>query len=291
MIRLLAFVACAPLAVAANAQPAARRLPPVPLSGIPAAWKTPIAPFRIVGDIYYVGTRGIAAYLIRTRQGAILIDGTLEETADLVEHSIAALGVPMGQVKLLLSSHAHYDHVAGLAQLKADSGARLVTSAADRGAMESGHPVGDNPTATEFPAAKVDRTVRDGDTVQLGGSVLTARLTPGHTPGCTTWTMTVRERGRPLRVAFLCSLTVAANVLVGNRTYPGIVADYRRSFARMKAMSADVVLPSHPEVADVLGRRTRRDRGDANAFVDPALLGKIAAAAEQAFEAEFAKVR
>ena len=134
MIRPGLILTCSLLASAASAQPSLRPAP-VPLSGIPAAWKTPVAPFRIVGDIYYVGTQGIAAYLIRTPQGAVLLDGTLEETAGLVERSIAALGVPLSQIKVLLSSHAHYDHVAGLAALKADSGARLIASAADRSAL------------------------------------------------------------------------------------------------------------------------------------------------------------
>lgn len=139
---------------------------------------------------------------------------------------------------------------------------------------------------TTFPPVKVDRTVRDGDRVSLGGWTLTAHLTPGHTPGCTTWTMPVVDHGKRHKVVFLCSLTVAGNRLVGNRAYPGIVRDFRVSFVRAAAIRADIVLPGHPETADILGRARRAAAGQADAFVAPGLLRELAARSRTAFDAE-----
>ena len=256
----------------------------------PPAWTRPAAPFRIVGDIYYVGSEGLAAYLIRTRAGAILIDGTLEANVPGIERNIASLGVPLGSVKVLLNSHAHFDHAEGLARLKADSGATMMAMDADRRALETGVP----PSivsygVVKFPAVKVDRVLHDGDTVRLGGATLTAVKTAGHTPGCTTWTMPVVERGRTLRVVFPCSLTVAGNRLVGNTGYPGIVGDYRASFARFARIRADVVLTAHPEIAGVMERHARALAGTRDAFVDSALLPRIVAEAKAAFDAELIK--
>lgn len=253
----------------------------------PPAWSEPTAAFPIVGPIYYVGTKGLAAYLIKTRAGAILIDGTLEKNVPGIERNITSVGVPIRQVRILLNSHAHFDHAAGLARLKHDTGARLAIMDADVRAIETGTP----PSivsygVVRFPRGTVDRTLHDGDTVTLGGVTLTARKTPGHTPGCTTWTMPVRDGARTLRVVFPCSLTVAGNRLVGNAGYPGIVADFRRSFAVMAGVKADVILPAHPELGEVMARRDRAVAGARDAFVDPAALGRLVADAHAAFEAE-----
>jgi glyoxylase-like metal-dependent hydrolase (beta-lactamase superfamily II) len=253
----------------------------------PPAWTRPIAPFHVVGPIWYVGTEGLAAYLIKTRAGAILLDGTMAENVPAIERNIAALGVPIRQVKLLLNSHAHFDHAAGLAKLKADSGARLAAGVGDREALDTGVPPGEvSYGVIRFPAVHVDRAVRDGEQVRLGGVTLTAHATPGHTPGNTSWSMQLTDGGKTLEVVFPGSLTVAGNRLVGNRRYPGIVADFRRSFAMVAALPADVVLPAHPEGADVIGRRAAA--GDAQAFVAPGLLEKLTAEASVAFEAELA---
>ncbi|MBV1687246.1 subclass B3 metallo-beta-lactamase [Novosphingobium sp. G106] len=259
-------------------------------SDTPAPWSRPQRPFHVVGPIYYVGTEGIAAYLIQTRAGLILLDGGLEESVPLVERNIAALGFRLRDVKLMIATHAHYDHVAALAGLKRDTGAAFASSPGDRGAYETGTPPSQvNYGVIHFPALKVDRVLADGRPVTLGGVSMTPVFTPGHTPGCTSWTMRVTDTGRPLDVVFLCSLTVAGNKLVGNKGYPGIVADYRRTFARVKRMHADVVLPGHSEQADVIGRAQRRDGGNAEAFVDPALLPRIVAESEAAFDAALKK--
>jgi glyoxylase-like metal-dependent hydrolase (beta-lactamase superfamily II) len=259
-------------------------------AGDPPAWTRPTAPFPIIGPIHYVGTEGLAAYLIRTREGAILIDGTMAENVPAIRRNIAAAGVPIGQVRRILLTHAHFDHAAGIAGLQRASGARLVVGAGDAEAMRTGVPPGETSYGViRFPPARVDGVIRDGETVTLGGVTLTAHATPGHTPGCTSWTMRVVDRGRPLRVLFPCSLTVAGNRLIGNRRYPGIVADFRRSLAAMARVGADVVLPAHPEQADVIARGRRSAAGERDAFVAPDLWPKLVREAAAAFEAELAK--
>ena len=256
----------------------------------PPAWTRPQAPFPIAGPITYVGSEGIAAYLIRTSTGAILIDGTLAENAGMIERNIAAAGVRPRDVKLILVTHAHFDHAAGVAALKRATGARVVAGARDVRALETGTPPGETSYGViRFPPVQVDRGVRDGDKVTLGNVTLTARATPGHTPGCTTWTMRIPAKPRPLDVVFPCSVSVAGNRLIGNRAYPGIVADYRRSIAMLGALHADIVLPSHPELADVIAKGKRRQAGDTTAFIDPTLLPKIVAKAKVAFAADLAK--
>ena len=253
----------------------------------PPEWSRPIAPFHVIGPVYYVGTEGIAAYLIRSEAGLILLDGGLEQSAPLVERNIFALGFRPRDVKILIASHAHYDHAAALRQLKRDSGAAFLSSAGDRQAYETGTPPSEvNYGVIRFPPIKVDRVLREGRPVILGNVAMTPVLTPGHTPGCTTWTLRITQAGKPLDVVFPCSMTVAGNKLVGNKGYPGIVADFRQTFARMRRLPADVVLPAHPEFADVLGRARRRDP---NAFVAPGLLPRMVDEAEAAFATELAK--
>ncbi len=253
-------------------------------------WSEPTPPFRIVGSIYYVGTAGLAAYLIASPRGLILLDGTLEGNVPQIEANIVSLGFRLRDIRILLNSHAHFDHAAGLARLKRDTGAAMLASAGDRGALESGIP----PSVVDygvvrFPPVKVDRVLVDGEPVRVGDIAMTPIITPGHTPGCTTWTMTAVERGRPLRVVFPCSLTVAGNALIGNMGYPGIVIDFRRSFVRVGALKADVVLTAHPDIADVLARHARRDSGDVGAFFAPESLGHIVADASKAFDVELAR--
>ncbi|BCH23284.1 CAU/MBL1b family subclass B3 metallo-beta-lactamase [Mesorhizobium sp. L-8-3] len=258
----------------------------------PAEWTEPTRPFRIVGDIYYVGTKGLAAYLIRSGGEAVLIDGTMPENAALVEANVEALGMPLGDVDILLLSHAHIDHAGALAELKRHSGAALYASEGDRWALENGKHDGDSAYSfLTFPPVTVDHALKDGEVVTVGSLELTATLTPGHTKGCTTWSVPVIENGETLRVVFPCSLSVAGNVLAGNMTYPTIAADYRRSFGTVGAMEADVVLPSHPGLGGVLQRAARRDAGDPRAFVDRALLKRIVDDARAAFEKELSKAK
>jgi metallo-beta-lactamase class B len=258
----------------------------------PPAWREPAEPFRIVGNIFYVGSKGLAAYLIATPDGAILIDGTVEDNVPMIERNIDKLGYRMRDVKIVLNSHAHFDHAEGLAHLKRDSNAQMVASRQEAPALESGIPPSEMSYGVhKFAPVKVDRIIKDGKTVRIGKTELRAVLTPGHTPGCTSWTMTVSERGRPLDVIFLCSLTVAGNKLVGNAGYPGVAGDFRRSFGRLERMRADVVLPFHAEQVDLMGREKKRQAGDSGAFVHPGELQEIVAKARKDFEAEMAKAR
>jgi len=258
----------------------------------PPEWSTPVKPFKIAGNVYYVGTKGLAAYLIVSNQGAILLDGTTAENAPLIESNIEAVGVPLHTVKRLISDHAHHDHVGALAQIKQDTGAEFLASAGDTWALEHGRVRGDTsyrPRA--FAPIKVDRVVRDGETIELGDVTLIAHLTPGHTPGCTSWSTTVQDQGRQLNVLFLCSITVAGNILVGNHAYPEIVPDYRATFRTLKTMKADIVLPSHPDIADVIEREARREAGETDAFIDPQSLPSLVEHFSAEFETALAAAR
>ncbi|KQM66566.1 MULTISPECIES: subclass B3 metallo-beta-lactamase [unclassified Sphingomonas] len=258
----------------------------------PPEWSMPAEPFRIADNLYYVGTQGLSAYLIVSRDGAILLDGTLDRNAALIERNIRRVGVPLNRVRLIVSNHAHDDHVGAIARIKRDTGARFLASVADRWALEHGTSQSDvTYRPRSYPPVKVDRIVGDGEVVRLGEVALTAHLTPGHTPGCTSWSMVARDAGKLRRVLFPCSITVAGNRLIGNRGYPGIVADFRRTFARLAAMRADIVLPGHPEAADVIERGRRRRAGQADAFVDPALLPRMVTEQRAAFEAELAQAK
>ena len=272
-----------PLALAVAATPAlAAQDPP--------SWTEPTQPFAITDNIYYVGAKGLAAYLIRTADGLILLDGTMEENVPMIERNIAALGFRVQDIKLLLASHAHFDHAAGLAQLQRDSGARFLSSPGDRTAYATGVPPSKvSYGVVAFPKVRVDGTLKEGRAVTLGGVSLTPLFTPGHTPGCTTWTMTSPDAGTTRRVVFPCSMTVAGNQLIANPGYSGIVSDFRRTFPRMARLQADIVLPGHPEGADVLARGQRRAAGDKDAFLAPGLLATMTAEAQKAFEAELAK--
>lgn len=259
------------------------------IAEVPADWTKPVAPFHIIGNIYYVGTADLAAYLIHTKDGDILIDGTLEQNVPLIERNIAALGFRVSDIKILLNSHAHYDHAAGLAALKHDSGATLYASAADAPILERGS-ISFGPTASDhFPPVKVDRIVRDGETLELSGTKLTAHLTPGHTPGCTSWTMPVSEDGAAHTAIFYCSTTVAGNPLVNNKAYPQIASDYEASFAKLKTMKADVFLAAHAQFYHPQQKLALRKKGAPNPFVDPGELQRFVAASQRDFEAELAK--
>lgn len=248
----------------------------------PPAWTRPIAPFHIIGNVYYVGSEGLAAYLITTPKGAMLLDGTMEANVPAIEANIKALGIKLSDVKILLNSHAHFDHADGLAHLKRDTGATMMAMKGDVWALENGKHFGDQNYVGTFAPVKVDRVLTDGAKVTLGGVTMTALATPGHTAGCTTWVLPVRVKAGVKSVVFPCSMTVAGNKLVGNRQYPGIVADYRSTFDRMAALKADVVLPAHPEQAQVTTRK-----GDE--LLQPTLLPKLVADARAAFEKEWLK--
>jgi metallo-beta-lactamase class B len=247
-----------------------------------AAWNQPVKPFRIIGNIYYVGAANVSSFYIRTPAGAILLDGGLPETAPLIAKSIAELGFSIKGVKFLLNSHAHYDHCGGLAELKKLSGARMVASERDAVVLNTAQG-----GAGPFPAVHVDRVIGDKQTLALGGVTLTAHITPGHTKGCTTWTMPVTDAGKTYQVVFYCSTTVV-DKLVNNAGYPGIVADYERSFAELKKLPCDVFLAPHAGFFHLEEKRKQLDAGKLDAFVDPAEMQKYVDESEQDFRKQLA---
>ena len=249
-------------------------------------WNTPYAPFKVIGNIYYVGTAGVSSYLITSPKGHILIDGILAQSAPQIIGNVKALGFDIRDVKYLLNSHAHIDHAGGLAGLQRASGATMIASAADKPFLENGD-IGHGPSGgMKFPPVRVDRVIGDGGTVKLGGLTLTAHLTPGHSPGCTSWSMAAVGADRVRRqVFFHCSGTVAGQSLMPE-AYPGIVTNFRKTFAKVRTFKADVFLANHDNFFDLAEKRARQVAGDANAFVDAGELQRFNTLMEQRFEAE-----
>ena len=282
---LFALVALVSLTVAGEAQ-----TPRDLLAAMKVKWNTPTEPFKMIGNVYYVGTDGLASYLITSPQGHILVDTVMPESTAQIKASIEKLGFKIGDIKYLLNTHAHIDHTGGLAEMKQASGAQLVAGEADKPLLEGGYyPGAQEETALAFPPVKVDRTVREGDTVTVGDVTLTAHETPGHSPGCTSWTFTVKDGDASRSVLIFCSATVALNRLVPNPTYRGIVDDYRKTFARAKEMKPDVLLAPHPEMYDMPAKRARIAEGAPNPFVNPGEFNTYAARLEKAFEDSLAK--
>jgi metallo-beta-lactamase class B len=253
-------------------------------------WATPTPPFQMIGNIYYVGSEGLASYIIKTTDGLILIDTLMPQSTALIEDSMRQLGFKVSDIKLMLNTHGHLDHTGGLAQIKKESGATLVAGARDKPLLESGTYPGDEQREDlKFPPVTVDRTVQDGDRVTLGDVTLVARATPGHSPGCTSWETRVQDGGQDRSVLFFCSGTVALNRLVGRPTYPGIVDDYRATFAKAKTMKVDVLLAPHPEMYGMAAKRAAMKDGAPNPFVKPDEFGIYIAALEQDFDKQLAR--
>ncbi|WP_333572173.1 subclass B3 metallo-beta-lactamase [Sphingomonas sp.] len=250
-----------------------------------AEWNRPAAPFRILGNVHYVGTAGVAAYLITSPQGHILIDGGMPESAPLIAANIEKLGFKLGDVKILLINHAHWDHDGGLAELKRRTGARLLASAADTPALEAGRADYRPDISIAAPPVKVDAQIKDGEEIRVGTNTLTAHLTPGHTKGCTSFTVQVPSGGDSLTVLFACSLSVADQPLTPGHGYDASPTDFRATFAKLRATQADVYLSFHAEQFDLAAKRARQLAGDVDAFVDPGELGRRVDAAQKAFEA------
>lgn len=258
------------------------------------SWNQPVEPFRIAGNLYYVGASDITSFLITTPQGHILIDGGFEETVPLIRASIQKLGFKLEDVKFLLNNHAHYDHAAGLAALKKLSGAQLVVSEGDAPLLAAGgqgdFAFGDR---FSFPPVRADRTIRDGATVSLGGTTLTARVTPGHTKGCTSWTMQVQEGGKTLDVVFAGSVSVNPGVtLAVNPRYPEIAQDYARSFEVLEGLRCDLFLSSHGSFFDLQGKAERLRQGESpNPFIDSKGYRSYLARMKERFQKQLAEER
>src|SRR5277367_1567646 len=254
----------------------------------PGDWTEPFPPFHIAGNLYYVGSKGLANYLITTPQGNILINSDLEANVPMIKASIEKLGFKFSDTKILLISHAHWDHDAGSAAIKEATGATYMVMDADVPVVESGGKADfQYGNADLYRPAKVDRVLHDGDEVKLGGTVLTAHLTPGHTKGTTTWTLDEPEGSRFLHVVIVGSPNVNPGYkLVGNKVYPQIAADYKRGFAVLEKLPCDIFLGAHGSYFDLVGKYPRWRDGDKNAFIDPAGYKAYIVDREQTFEKE-----
>jgi metallo-beta-lactamase class B len=250
-----------------------------------AAWNAPFEPFTIMGNVHYVGTNGIASYLITTSAGHILVDTGLPEANAQIKDSIGKLGFKVSDIKILLNTHAHLDHTGGLADFKQVTGAQLIAGERDKPLLEGGYYPGQEAVKIlGFPPVKVDRTVKDGDTVTLGDVTLTAHATPGHSPGCTSWSLNVADGTTTRSALIFCSATVALNKLVGAPTHSGIVDDYRKTFAWAKTAKVDVLLAPHPEMYGMQAKRQKMAAGAANPFVDPSEFAAYTTSLAKAFE-------
>jgi metallo-beta-lactamase class B len=260
------------------------------LAALLVKWNKPTEPFKIIDNVYYVGTDGLASYLITSPQGHILVDTVMPESTSQIKASIEKLGFKVTDIKYLLNTHAHIDHTGGFAELKQASGAQMVAGEADKPLLEGGYyPGAREVKELDFPPVKVDRTVREGDKVTVGNVTLTAHETPGHSPGCTSWEFSVKDGDATRSVLIFCSATVALNRLVTNPTYPGIVDDYRKTFARAKDMKVDILLAPHPEMYRMPDKRAMLADGAPNPFVNPGEFNAYAATLEKAFEEGLAK--
>lgn len=242
-------------------------------------WNQPIEPFRIAGALYYVGPANITSLLVTTPSGHVLVDGGLEETAPIVIENIRKLGFRVEDVRVILSTHAHTDHAGGLARLKAVTGAKLYAGAADVDLLARGgrgdFAFGDT---LPFPPVTADVAVEDGREIAFGGLVIRAIATPGHTKGCTTWSFAVKDGETTRRVVMVGGTTAPGYKLVGNAAYPSIVSDFETTFAKLRALPADIVLEGHGFAFDLEPKRSGK-----KPFVDATAMKATADRAEEAF--------
>jgi metallo-beta-lactamase class B len=256
-------------------------------------WTQPFPAFRIAGNLYYVGSRGLANYLITTPEGHILINSDMEPNVPLIRASVESLGFKFSDIKILLISHAHYDHCGASAMIKQLTGAKYMVMEGDVDVVESGGKTdfhyGSDPTAL-YPPTKVDRVLHDGDVVKLGDATLTAHLTPGHTKGCTTWTMKVTDGSKTRDVVIIGSPNVNPGYkLVGNTAYPRIAEDFEQTFRVLKSLSCDYFLGAHGSYFDLESKYAKFKAGASTAFNDPAGYKDYVAEREQAFRRELRK--
>ena len=258
-----------------------------------ADWTEPFPPFRIAENLYYVGSKGLANYLVTTPKGHILINSDLEANVPLIRASIEKLGFKFGDIRILLISHAHWDHDAGSSMIKQLTGATYMVMDADVGVVESGgksdFQYGTSPGML-YPVTKVDRVLHDGDDVRLGDAVLVAHLTPGHTKGTTTWTMKVTEGGTVRDVVIVGSPNVNGGYrLVGNALYPRIAEDFERTFRVLKSLPCDYFLGAHGGYFRMETKFAHMKEGAPSPFIDPDGYRKYVVQKEHDFREELAK--
>lgn len=255
-----------------------------------ANWNTPAEPFKVADNLWYVGTEGLGVYLFTSPEGHILLDGATPQAVPIIEVNILKAGFKLSDVKIILNSHAHFDHSGGLAELKEHTLAKVAAMAPDVPALEGGFYQGSEAVkAYNAPPVKVDRVLKDGDTVKLGGWTLKANLTPGHSPGCTTWSFKATDQGKTHDAAVFCSASVAANRITTPFQYAGIVEDYRKTFAKAKTMKVDMFLGPHAEFFGLAEKRAKIAPGAPNPFVTPGEFQTFVAKQEAAFEKTLAE--
>jgi metallo-beta-lactamase class B len=257
-------------------------------------WTTPITPFRIADGLYYVGSKDLASYLVVTPKGNILINSSLESSPTLIRKSVEQLGFKYGDIKVLLISHAHSDHDAGSARVIKETGAKYVVMDGDVPVVESGGALDFAYANSPYPKAKVDRVLHDGDEVKLGGVVLVAHKTAGHTRGCTTWTMKATPNGKTLDVVIVGSWNVNPGFRLVDKpqqpaSYPGIADDYRKTFALLKKLPCDIFLGAHGAYFNMLDKLEKAKQAGESVWIDPQGYQATVAEREKAFETELRK--
>ncbi len=275
---LLVLGACTSLPQAGG--PAAQAL--TPCSNC-AAWNAPRDPVRIYGNTYYVGTNGLSAILVTSPEGHVLIDGALPESAPRIRANVEALGFRMEDVKLILNSHAHFDHSGGVAALQRASGATVAASPSSARVLERGRPGADDPQYAELlplpmPRVKSVRVIGDGETLRVGPLALTAHFTPGHSAGGTTWTWASCDAGRCLTLVYADSLTPVSEEgyrFSESTRYPAVLTDFARSYTVLENLSCDILLTPHPEASNLF------ERVEKGMLVDTTACARYADAARQ----------
>ncbi len=264
-----------------------------------AEWNQPQVPFQVVGNTYYVGVHGLSAVLIDTGQGLILLDGGLPQSAPLIEANLKQLGFRIQDVKVIANSHAHYDHAGGIGALQRDSGAQVVASSRGAEALRQGCPTADDPQAGNcdavgFPAVAKVREIGDGEAVKVGELALTAHLTPGHTPGSTSWSWQSCEGKTCFHVVLADSLTAVSAegfLFTGNATHADASRSFAQSIDKVAALPCEVVLSVHPDFTDTWEKASRQKAGQPNPFVDAAGCRTYAAQMQERLAARLAQER
>lgn len=276
------------VAGAGGAEAQVEQAPPTPNCPSCAAWNAPHAPFHIFGNTWYVGTDGLAAILLTSDEGHVLIDGGLAESAAPIAASIRALGFRIEDVELIVNSHVHYDHAGGIGALQHASGASVAASPSSATVLERGTSGPDDPQYGILPpidAVQSVRVIADGEVVRVGPLAVTAHFTPGHTPGGTSWSWRSCENDRCLEFVYADSQTpVSADDFLYSRSprYPTAVQDFERSFAALERLPCDVLITPHPAASNLWERLAARDRGEAGALGDGQGCRRYAATAREA---------
>jgi metallo-beta-lactamase class B len=238
-------------------------------------WNKPFPAHQIIGNFYFVGSEQLGSFLITTPQGHILINSDYEETVPVIRAAVEKLGFKFDDIKILLNSHAHPDHTTGDAMVKELTGATVIAMAEDVPALQNIRPGG--------KAHPIDRIIHDGDTVALGGMTLTAHLTPGHTKGCTTWTLKVDDGGKSYDVVVVGSVSLNAANLGDNPGYPNIREDFAKSFKVLRSLPCDVFVGSHTGFYQMTAKYAKLEQGGPNPFVDPTGYKALIDSSEKAF--------